>query len=73
MGSGHRARGKNPKRRFIESKEMVLVCMRRTEMAAEVKGALGFGLSHHYVAAGVIWACTVHNTLPEIIECTNGP
>jgi hypothetical protein len=24
-------------------------------MAAEVKGALGFGLSHHYVAAGAIW------------------
>jgi hypothetical protein len=73
MGSGHRVRGKNHKRRFTESKEMALVCTRRTEMAAEVKGALGFGLSHRYVAAGVIWACTVHNTLPEIIECTNGP
>jgi hypothetical protein len=52
---------------------MVLVCTRRTEMAAEVKGALGFALSHHYVVAGAIWACTIQNTLPEITECTNGP
>jgi hypothetical protein len=42
-------------------------------MAAEVKGALGFALSHHYVVAGAIWACTIQNTLPEITECTNGP
>jgi hypothetical protein len=40
-------------------------------MAVEVKGALGFGLGHHYVAAGAIWACTVHNMSPKITECTN--
>jgi hypothetical protein len=73
MESGHEARGKNPKRRFTESQEMALVCMRRTEMVAEVKGALGFGPSHHYVAAAAIWACTVHSMLPKIAECTNGP
>jgi hypothetical protein len=43
-----------------------LVCARRTEMVAEVKGALEFGLSHRYVAAGAIWACMVHSTSPEI-------
>jgi hypothetical protein len=37
MGRGHGARGKNPKRRFTESQEIVLVCVRRTKMAAEVK------------------------------------
>jgi hypothetical protein len=37
------------------------------------KRVLEFGLSHRYVAAGAIWACTVHNTSPEITECTNGP
>jgi hypothetical protein len=42
-------------------------------MAVKVKGALGFDLSHHYVAAEAIWACTVHNTSPKIIESTNGP
>jgi hypothetical protein len=26
----------------------------RTEMVAEAKGALGFGISHYYVAAGAI-------------------
>jgi hypothetical protein len=41
-GSNHGVRGKNPKRRFTESQEMGLVCARRTEMVAEVKGALGF-------------------------------
>jgi hypothetical protein len=72
-GSGHGARGKNPKQRFTESQEMGLVCARRTEMAMKVKGTLGFDLSHHYVAAEAIWACTVHSTSPEIIESTNGP
>jgi hypothetical protein len=42
-------------------------------MAAGVKGSLGFGLSHCYIAIGVIWEVTVHNTLLEIIECTNDP
>jgi hypothetical protein len=42
-------------------------------MAMEVKGALGFGLSHRYVAAGAIWTCTVHMTSLQITECTNGP
>jgi hypothetical protein len=42
-------------------------------MALEVKGALGSGLSHHYVAVGAIWACTVNSTSPEITEYTNGP
>jgi hypothetical protein len=73
MGSGHGASEKNPKRIFTESQEMALVCVRRTEMVTEVKGALGFGLSHHYIAVGVIWVVTVHNTSPEITECTNGP
>jgi hypothetical protein len=73
MESDHGARGKNPKQRFTKSQEMALVCTRRIEMAAEVKGALGFGLSHRYVAARAIWACMVHSTSPEIIECTNGP
>jgi hypothetical protein len=72
-GSGHGARWKNPKRRFTKSQEMVLVFTRRTKIAAGVKGALGFGLSHRYVAAGVIWACTVHITSLEITECTNSP
>jgi hypothetical protein len=42
-------------------------------MATKVKGALGFDLSHRYVAAWAIWVCTVHNTSSEITECTNGP
>jgi hypothetical protein len=49
-------RGKNPKQRFTESQEMALICTRWTEMAAEVKGALGFSLSHRFIAARVIWA-----------------
>jgi hypothetical protein len=73
MGSGHGARGKNPKRRFTESQEMALVCARRTEMAPEGKGALGFTLTHHFIAAGAFWAITVHNTSSKIAECTNGP
>jgi hypothetical protein len=52
---------------------MTLVCVRRIEMAVKVKGALGFGLSHHDVAVEAIWVCSVHNTSSEIIECTNGP
>jgi hypothetical protein len=67
-GSGHGRRVKNPKWRFTESQEMALVYMRRTKMAAEVNGALGFGKSHHYIAAGVIWECTVHSKSPEITE-----
>jgi hypothetical protein len=70
-GSDHGARGKNPKWRFTGLQEMELVCVRQTEMVMEVKGALGFRLSHCYVAVGAIWACTVHNTSPEITECTN--
>jgi hypothetical protein len=66
MISGHGAKGKNHKRRFTESQEMTLVCTRRIEMTTDVKGALGFDLSHCYVAAGAIWACMVHNTSPEI-------
>jgi hypothetical protein len=50
-GSGLGARGRNPKRRFTELQEMVVVCMRRREMAAGVNGALGFGLSPHFIAA----------------------
>jgi hypothetical protein len=46
MESDHGAWEKNPKWRFTESQETGLVCMRRTEMAAEVKAALGFGLNH---------------------------
>jgi hypothetical protein len=42
-------------------------------MAAEVKGPLGFDLSHHYIAIGVIWVVTVRNTSPEITECTHSP
>jgi hypothetical protein len=42
MGSSHGARGKNPKQRFTELQEMALVSVRKTEMAAKVKGALGF-------------------------------
>jgi hypothetical protein len=42
-------------------------------MAMKVKGALGFGLSHRYVAVWAIWACTVHSTPPKITEFTNGP
>jgi hypothetical protein len=72
-GRDHGARGKNPKQRFTESQEMGLVCATRKEIAMDVKGALGFGPSHHYVAAGAIWACTVHNMSPEITECTNSP
>jgi hypothetical protein len=71
-GSSRGARGKNPKRRFTESQEMELVCVRRTEMVADVKGALGFGISHHYVAARVFWACMTHITSPEITEYING-
>jgi hypothetical protein len=52
---------------------MALVCVRMIEMAAEVKEALGFAPSYCYVAAGPIWACTVHSTLPEITKFTNGP
>jgi predicted molibdopterin-dependent oxidoreductase YjgC len=73
MGSGHGVRGKNPKRSFTESQEMVLLCARRTKMVAEVKGALAFGLSHHFIAARVIWAVTVNIMSSKIIECTNGP
>jgi hypothetical protein len=73
MRNSHGARGKNPKQRFIKSQEMALVCVKRTKMAVEVKGALEFGLSHRYIVAGVIWAVTVHNTSPEITECTNSP
>jgi hypothetical protein len=73
IGSGHRAREKNPKLRFTELQEMALVCVRRTEMAAEVKRALVFGNSHCYIAVGVTWACMVHNMLPKITVCTNGP
>jgi hypothetical protein len=73
MGSDHGAREKNPKQRFTGSQEMALVCVRRTKMEAEVKGALVFVLSHRYVATVAIWACTIHNTSPKITECTNGP
>jgi hypothetical protein len=51
---------------------MAAVCMRR-EMAAEVKGALWFGLSLLLVARGVIWALAVHIALPKIAACTYGP
>jgi hypothetical protein len=66
IGSGHGVRGKNPERRFTESQEMALVCARRTKMVAKVKGSLGFGLSHPFIAAWAIWAVTVHNTSSEI-------
>jgi hypothetical protein len=37
-------------------------------MVMEVKGALGFCKSHHYIPAQTIWAVMVHNTSHEIIE-----
>jgi hypothetical protein len=43
------------------------------EEGREGNGALGFGLSHRFIVAEAIWAVTVHNTSPEIAECTNGP
>jgi hypothetical protein len=43
---------------------MVLVCPRRTEAAAEVKGTLGFDLTRVFIAVGAIWAHTV--------QCTKG-
>jgi hypothetical protein len=73
MGSDHGVRGRNPKQRFTELQEMTVVCMRRREMAVKVKGTLGFGLSPHFIVAGVIWALTVHNTSPKIAGCTNSP
>jgi hypothetical protein len=51
MGSGHGARGRNPKQRFTELQEMEAVCTRRREMAAEVKRGLGFGLSPLFIMA----------------------
>jgi hypothetical protein len=68
MGSSHGVRGKNPKRRFTESQEIALVSARRTEMVAEVNGALGFCKSQHYIPSRAIWVGTVHNTSPEITE-----
>jgi hypothetical protein len=61
MGSGHGSRGKNPKQRFTKSKEIATLCARRREMAVEVKGGFGFDLSPLFIAAGAIWALTVHN------------
>jgi hypothetical protein len=73
MGSGHGVRRKNHKQIFTELQEMALACARRTEMMMKVKGTLGFGLSHRFIVAGVIWAVTTDNTLLEITKCTNGP
>jgi hypothetical protein len=69
----HGARGRNLKHRFTESQEMAVVCARRREMASEVKGALGFGLTPLFIAAGAIWVVTIHSASPEITRCTNGP
>jgi hypothetical protein len=55
MGSGHGVRRKNHKQIFTELQEMALACARRTEMMMKVKGTLGFGLSHRFIVAGVIW------------------
>jgi hypothetical protein len=44
----------NPKRRFTESQEMVM-CAWTREMAAKVKGDLGFDLSPLFIAVGAIW------------------
>jgi hypothetical protein len=54
IGSSHGSRGRNPKRRFTEPKEMAMIRARRREMAAEAKGDLGFDLSPLFIAAGVI-------------------
>jgi hypothetical protein len=39
------------------------------EMAAEVKGSLGFGLSPLFIGAGVNWTLMFHSTLLEITGC----
>jgi hypothetical protein len=52
---------------------MVLVSVRRTEMATEVNGALGLHKCHRYIPPGEIWAGTVHTTSPEITVWTNSP
>jgi hypothetical protein len=59
MGSEHGSRGRNPKRRFTESQEMATICTSRREIAAEVKGGLGFDLSPLFIPAGAIWALTI--------------
>jgi hypothetical protein len=70
-GSSHGSRGRNPKRRFTESKEMAAMCVRRKEMAAEVNGGLVFDLSPLFIAVGAIWALTIHNASSLITGCTN--
>jgi hypothetical protein len=47
---------------------MTLVSVWRSKTVAEVKGALGFHKSHHYIPAWAIGVGTVHSTSPEIIE-----
>jgi hypothetical protein len=73
MGSGHGARGRNPKRRCTKLQEMAVICARRREMVVEIKGGLWFDLSPLFIAVGVIWALMVCNASPLIIGYTNGP
>jgi hypothetical protein len=69
MGSGHGARGRNPKCRFTKSQEVVVVCMSKRETTTEVKGSLGFGLSPLFIVVGVNWALTFHSVSPEYTGC----
>jgi hypothetical protein len=48
---------------------MAAVCAMEREMAVEVKGSLGFGLTPLFIAALVNWALTFHGALPEITYC----
>jgi hypothetical protein len=68
-GSGHGARGRNPKRRFTESQEMVAVCTSKREMVVEVKHSLGFGLSPLFIVVGANLALTFHSASPEYTGC----
>jgi hypothetical protein len=47
---------------------MASMCVRRREMAVEIKGGLGFDLSPLFIVEGMIWALTVHNASPENLK-----
>jgi hypothetical protein len=68
-GSDHGARGRNTKRRFTESQKMAAVCTMEREMAVEVKGSLGFGLSPLFIVARANWALMFHNMSLEYTGC----
>jgi hypothetical protein len=69
MGSSHCAKGRNPKRRFTKSQEMMVVCMREREIVVEVKGSLGFGLSPLFIEAGANWELMFHCVSLEYTGC----